>query len=396
MPTIQPIDILVVGAGPAGSRAAAAAAREGAAALLVDTKSRIGEQPHCGEYVPARLFAEANLDRSTAMQPVDYMETRVVGSRQPSLEVRSDSPGNDGCSKRTTEPDPTVKETLTVTTSSFPGFIIDRVRFDRDLARAAAAQGATVLCSTRLVRREHDAWILKSGKDEMTVTPRFVIAADGAASTVAALLGLAPPDYLRGVQAEVPLTRPLKGTLIFLDRDFVGGYGWLFPKGATANVGLGVAVAHDAHPGALLEELLGRLLQEGLISPGKLARSSGLIPVSGMRPELTRGNVILCGDAAGLTHPITGAGIPQAIFSGDLAGRYAVEALRKGNQQPLDEYGEEVRSWYGGVIGHAAAKRGVMMQLWRHEDFPRVCEETWIGFKGYKSRVSGGKRRSRG
>ena len=370
MPITQRVDILVVGAGPAGSRAAAAAAREGAETLLVDAKTRIGEQPHCGEYVPARLFGEANLDRCPVMQAVDYMETRVVGSREAGA---------------------TGKQTLQVTSSPVPGFIIDRVRFDRDLARAAAAQGATVFCSTRVVRRENDAWILKCGTDEISVTPRFVIAADGATSSVAAMLGLSAPDYLRGVQAEVPLAQPLKGTLIFLDRDFVGGYGWLFPKGSTANVGLGVAVADSVHPRALLDELLARLSAEGLIRPGKLARSGGLIPVSGMRAELTRGNVLLCGDAAGLTHPITGAGIPQAIFSGDLAGRTAAEALRAGNQQPLVEYKEAIRSWYGGVIRHAAAKRAVMMQLWGHEDFPRVCEETWIGFKGYRKRVSEGK-----
>ena len=374
MPTTRFIDILVVGAGPAGSRAAAAAARQGAQTVLVDAKPRIGEQPHCGEYVPTRLFAEAQLDRSAVLQSVDCMETRVL------------SAGMRGTGRSATESAAVPKRTLKVISSPFPGFIIDRVRFDRDLAREAAFQGVTVLCSTRVVRRVDEGWVLKCGKEEMTMAPQFVIAADGAVSTVAAILGLTAPNYLRGVQAEVPLVQPLENTVIFLDRDFFGGYGWLFPKGKTANVGLGVAAGNHVHPAALLEKFLAHLSEQGLIRPGKLARSSGLIPVSGIRRELAVDNIVFCGDAAGLTHPITGAGIPQAVFSGDLAGRYAAEALRTGNRRLFVDYQAEITGWYGGVIGHAVAKRLLMMRLWEAPDFQRVCEETWIGFKGYRKR----------
>ncbi len=78
MPDILLCDILVVGAGPAGSTAAAAAAREGAETVMIDAKVRIGEQPHCGEFVPERLFSETAIEKTAIIQRVDYLETRLI------------------------------------------------------------------------------------------------------------------------------------------------------------------------------------------------------------------------------------------------------------------------------------------------------------------------------
>ncbi|MBM3303453.1 MAG: geranylgeranyl reductase, partial [Deltaproteobacteria bacterium] len=107
----------------------------------------------------------------------------------------------------------------------------------------------------------------------------------------------------------------------------------------------------------------------------------------GLRERLVRDNVILCGDAAGLTHPVTGAGIPQAVLSGALAGRASAQAARTGNVQSLIDYESEIRAHYGGALGHALAKRRLMTRLWDHQDFSSTCEQTWIAFKGYSRRV---------
>ena len=196
-----------------------------------------------------------------------------------------------------------------------------------------------------------------------------------------------PPAVLRGLQAEVPLVEPLNKTLVFLDQNFVGGYGWVFPKGNAANVGIGAIPGTQVRMGKMLDEFLERLYREGLIRRGVLARSGGLIPISGIRNRLVSGTVIFCGDAAGLTHPITGAGIPQAIFSGALAGRAAAAALTRGDTLYLREYEAEIRSRYQGVINHALSKRTSMMDRWNDRDFETLCEETWIGFKGYRKRI---------
>jgi len=366
-------DILVVGAGPAGARAARSAAEAGCNTLLIDAKPRIGEQPHCGEFVPTRLFTEFDLNRDCIQQKVDFMETRILGLSASPAYLNPD------------------KAVLRCTRIPSPGYIIDRVRFDRDLAREAASKGATVMCATRLLRREGRSWIVRCEGQEVLVKSALTIAADGPASSVAATLGMKRPDLLQGLQAEVPLTTSLDGTFIFLDKDFVGGYGWLFPKGTTANVGIGIVPGLGASGSQALQKFLERLRENGFVKPGRLALAAGVIPVSGLRENLVAGGVIFCGDAAGLTHPITGAGIPQAVLSGYLAGRAAAEALRTDSSQSLVGYENEIRAIYNGIINHALSKRALMMQHWNELDFESICEETWIGFKGYKKRIRSAK-----
>ncbi|MEW6533807.1 MAG: geranylgeranyl reductase family protein [Thermodesulfobacteriota bacterium] len=357
-------DVLVVGAGPAGSRAATASAAAGARTLLIDAKVRIGEQPHCGEFVPLQLFVECGLDRVSVIQAVDDMETVVVDLNSPEGEVLR--PGS---------------------VQRSPGFLIDRVCFDRQLAREAAIAGAVVLSGARLKGRKDDGWIIGIDGQEIQIRARFVVAADGAVSTVASVLSLEQPDFLRGVQVEAPLARPLNKTMVFLSRDLKGGYGWLFPKGNVANVGLGVGSEPDLSPRKLLERLIYMLMSRGLIRPGRLSQTAGLIPVSGMRPTLVFNNVVFCGDAAGLTHPITGAGVPQAVSSGDLAGRAIAAALKTRDRAHLKSYENEVTGRYRGVLDHALAKRRLMMAGWHEADFEKASKQWWIGFKEYRRRV---------
>ena len=388
MPDILLCDILVVGAGPAGSTAAAAAAREGAETVMIDAKVRIGEQPHCGEFVPERLFSETAIEKTAIIQRVDYLETRLITKAKsvardaiPSGRVADTRTASQETSGGVENSEYKRSEILS------PGFLIDRVRFDRDLAREAAAQGVTVFCSARLVRAEDGAWVVEHGGQKKVFRPRLTIASDGARSTVAAAMAMKPPEVLRGLQVEVPLVEPLNKTLVFLDQNFVGGYGWLFPKGKAANVGIGAIPGKQIRMGKMLDQFVETLCREGLIRRGILARSGGLIPVSGIREKLVLDGVVFCGDAAGLTHPITGAGIPQAVFSGELAGRAAAAAITKSDRRYLREYEAEIRSRYEGIISHALSKRALMMDRWDDPDFEALCEETWIGFKGYKKRI---------
>jgi geranylgeranyl reductase family protein len=358
-------DVLVVGAGPAGSSAAKAAAETGVDTVLIDAKMRIGEQPHCGEFVPARLFGEFHLNKSCIIQSVDSMETRILSGL---FEFGADL-------------------SIPAVNTVSPGYMIDRVQFDRDLARKASESGARVISGTRLIRRENDCWIARAPESEIRFSPKIIIAADGPLSSVASLLGLAGFQFLKGLQVEVPLIESIGKTIIFLDKTFSSGYGWLFPKGMVANLGIGARP--DMNVRNLLQALVSALVTSGMIRKGVLARYGGIIPVSGLRPSLCVKNVMFCGDAAGLTHPITGAGIPQAVFSGDLAGRAASISLKNSSDLPIRDYESEVRGRYKGVIDHAVSKRAIM-ESWSTEtqvDFVNMCEQTWIAFKGYKRRV---------
>ncbi|MFH0825443.1 MAG: NAD(P)/FAD-dependent oxidoreductase [Pseudomonadota bacterium] len=359
-------DILVVGAGPAGSSAAVAAAGAGLEVLLIEAKARIGERPHCGEFVPRKLFEEFHLDNRVTYQPVEVMETHVL-SGDTVL----------GCEFRSTDKTETFS----------PGFIIDRARFDRTLARDAAWVGAVVVSDARLVRKEGAAWVVCTDGSERRLHPKLVIAADGAFSAVAAALGLPRPDYLHGVQVEVPLVRECDRTFVLLHRDIRHGYAWLFPKGRTANVGLGVSPGDGPGARILLDRTLILLESWGMIRRGRLAVTSGIIPVSGLRKKLVVENAVFCGDAAGLTHPITGAGIAQAVFSGTEAGLAAAKAVKSGEAAPLEAYEHDIFVRYKGVTSHAAAKRKAMEHSWDLGDLSEASRQWWIAFKGYRRRV---------
>ena len=163
-----------------------------------------------------------------------------------------------------------------------------------------------------------------------------------------------------------------------MDRAYEGGYAWLFPKGAAANLGVGCVGA--AKPRRLLEALRQRLVGEGLIKPGVLAWGGGAIPVGGPRQAAVVDNLILTGDAAGLTHPITGAGIPQAITSGGLAGEAAL-ALAGGKKEAGQEYAHELDIAFKGYLGRGLAARRRMLTGWDSQDFSQLMADAWPGWK---------------
>ena len=206
----QYCDILVVGAGPAGSAAAHAAAKQGVKVLLVERRSTIGVPVQCAEYIPAMLMGKVNLGRRFVAQSVKGMKT-----------FRPDAP-----------------EKIT----KAPGYIIHRDRFDQALAKAAEDNGVSIMTSTRALERQGSgAVVLKNAHGRrMTVQPRIIIGADGPHSTVGRWVGAVNRSLLPGAQMTFELTRPLGHTEVYFSPDIYAGYSWLFPKGEHANVGLGL------------------------------------------------------------------------------------------------------------------------------------------------------------
>ena len=335
------IDVLVVGGGPAGAMAARAAVAAGAKARLIEAKRRVGSMPHCAEFVPKLLAREVDIPSRARVQAVEGMDTRVWDRGH---------------------------------VSAGPGWILDRRIFDHHLVECAAHEGAGVLAGARFMGFENQKAVVKIGGQRHEFIAGAVVAADGASSSVAKALGLSAPDLLVGVQYQVPLSGPLDRTLVFLDPLFRGGYGWLFPKGNMAN--LGVGCAKEANPRARLNELRLMLLSQDVIKSSILGSTGGVIPVSGPREQLAEGNVLLCGDAAGLTHPITGAGIPQAVVSGGLAGK-AAAALAGGEGPAAGKYAEEIGMYYGRYLKRGVEARKRWDQDWDRGDFAELMHTTW-------------------
>lgn len=218
---------------------------------------------------------------------------------------------------------------------------------------------------------------------EIAVDARVVIGADGPRSAVARWLGIPPGPVARGVQYEVALGRGLEAAEVFFRPAFRGGYAWLFPAGKVAR--LGAAFDEDCEEGEpALRQLMGELEEEGRVLDSVLSYTSGPVPVGGPGTA-RRGNVLLVGDAAGHTHPVTGAGILNAIIAGEMAGRAAARAVLDRDEAVLGEYEEELRLVLDPALERAKEKRRQLNETWdlSPAGLSSAIKRSWIAFEEY-------------
>ena len=337
------VDILVVGLGPAGASAAREAARAGCSVLAIDRQHAAGEPVQCAEFVPRLIGQEVEGMAPVAIQPIEAMHTFVESVAFDRMD-------------------------------HFTGTMIDRNRFDALLVEQAQDAGAEC--------RFGESW--DGGQD---VKARLAIGADGPRSRVRALAGLAQPRLIETRQVTVPLHDPNRATDIFLSAEIEGGYAWLFPKGDVANLGVGVAPAARRLLKPVLERLRRRLVAEGRIGDAILDRTGGAIPVDGIvGPAATLPDgtpVLLAGDAAGLTNPVTGAGIPAAVMSGALAGESAARWIA-GAADALDDYNEDIEDLFGASLRRAVQRRRELEQAFAAAiPQPADLRRGWIAYPEY-------------
>ena len=91
-------------------------------------------------------------------------------------------------------------------------------------------------------------------------------------------------------------------------------------------------------------------------------------------------------DAAGTCHPITGAGIYNALISGEMAGKAAAEAVRSSGIEPLRAYAAELTSFLGPSLAWAAIKRKRLAGRWKSERFSDMIRSNWIAYEEYYPR----------
>jgi flavin-dependent dehydrogenase len=115
-----------------------------------------------------------------------------------------------------------------------------------------------------------------------------------------------------------------------------------------------------------------------------VSKTGGLIPCEFYEQNLFK-NVLLIGDAAGHAHPITGAGIFNAVMSGEIAGRVAAEAIERGDLRYLENYETEWRETVGKSLSYGTFKRRFLEEHWDKPgvDFEELVRKTWVGFKEY-------------
>ncbi len=309
-------DVLVVGAGPAGSVAAVVLARGGARVAVVD-KASFPRDKACGDLVGPRgvqLLSDLAIELPCATTVDDMIVVGPTGRR-----VRLP------CYPGTT----------------YPGYALasPRASLDTTLREAAVRAGAVPFvgrAAEPLVRDSSlDGFVLSSGE---RVRADVVIGADGATSHVAEVAGLVEsPRVLWGFALRAYLADPVLVPHIVLWEPTAWrafpGYGWLFPGvDGRANVGLGLGVLGDRRAGARATQDFGAFLDHlwrlGVLSarvpPSAVPnRLGGWLKLGMVGTTPARDRVLLVGDAAGLVNPLQGEGIAQGMQS----GRAAAEAV---------------------------------------------------------------------
>jgi flavin-dependent dehydrogenase len=147
-------------------------------------------------------------------------------------------------------------------------------------------------------------------------------------------------------------------------------------------VGLGIKnqEGHQASIKNLLHGFFDRLKREGKIKGFPSGWTAGWIPAAPLE-RMVHGHVLLVGDAAGQTHPITGAGIFQAVICGRMAGETAAMALETRDLGLLQTYEREWRDLFGETMARALNRRKLLEDRWDQLD--EIIRSCWIAFRGY-------------
>ncbi|HJK12890.1 MAG: NAD(P)/FAD-dependent oxidoreductase [Candidatus Methanocorpusculum faecipullorum] len=344
-------DVIVIGAGPAGSMAAHAAALRGASVLLVEKRPAIGAPVRCAEGI-------VTADLTEFMNPDPKWVSTVIRKA------------------RFIAPD---KSTFTIsgkTGDEILGYTLDRKIFDRDLAMRAADAGADVQVHARAVPlmeggKISGATIYQHGK-AYEVRAKVVIAADGVESKFAKSAGINTTVALADLDSCVQYLvtdidiEPETNVFYWSNADCPHGYIWIFAKGPrSANIGIGIpgTKSGDGHRAKdYLDRFMAKHFPNGKITELIVGGVSTCKPLESTVAD----NLIICGDAARFSDPFTGGGIYQALYSGRLAGEIAANAVASGDcsRKALAVYEKTWReSRMGKFLARSALIRDVFFRM---------------------------------
>ncbi|MGD0818341.1 MAG: NAD(P)/FAD-dependent oxidoreductase, partial [Methanomassiliicoccales archaeon] len=286
MAKVVKVDVVVVGAGPAGSTSAEHAALKGVSVLILEKRPQVGIPVRCGEFMPS----------------VDEM--KGIFPKANDLDSLFDIPGD--LRSLSTEMIRIYSPKLRHWEVPFAGYTTDRDRFDQYLASKAVKAGAELRTGLECTKVKRNT----VSTPEMDIEAKVIIGADGPLSLVGKSLGYGRSTYLcPGVSVRVkgefePIPEMYFGTVA------PGGYAWILPKKEGANVGLGVAKRFSQMP---VGEYFDQFLEfKGIQTTEK--PMGKLIPMSGPIKRTVIGDSLLVGDAAGQVMAVNGGGIPISMI----------------------------------------------------------------------------------
>ncbi|SNC74986.1 geranylgeranyl reductase family [Hymenobacter gelipurpurascens] len=375
---ITDYDVLLVGAGPAGTACALALRRSGLRVALVD-KAQFPRDKICGDAIPSpTLKALAGLDVAYAAE----LRVLLASHRADVAHSRLVAPGGAEVS----------------ISWKAPAFNSPRLQFDEALLKLVRRHTTTTVLENWPVKTveacSSHVTLHSANHAQPPLTARLVIGCDGANSVVGRHLAPWPLDRsrhcaaVRAYYSGVTNAPETTSDFYFL-RQHLAGYCWVFPVGnGVYNVGFGMLSSDIARDQIDLKAVLRELLAEhpALAPQFREARPLSEIkgfglPLGGSARPLTGPRALLCGDAAALIDPMQGHGIDKAVQSGLLAAEHALRCFQQNDfsAASLHQYQAEVQRRIGRPLGQRyRLMRFLSGQPWLVNSVVRVARWPWI------------------
>lgn len=416
-------DILVIGSGPAGASIAYYLAKKNFSVLLVEKKKNIDMPVRCAEFVPANIASLFDFKIYGINNQTDTLHTYVSGGFGCRFNLAACTPA--------------------------PGFMLDRHIFVENITERFKKSGGILLKGTKVAEltskniinnrnfsnnyipgQYFEALLSGAGTShkvcgKQKIKSRIVVFAggpvlpagitekryevkntkvkEGKDTGIFSLynsMGLGHEmKFIYALNQNIPVTlKDTKINRIFFAPYIYGGYGWLFPKTSSINIGIGMATPHGIKQS--LEKFKNHLYDSEVLNliikdyaskyceifKNATHATAGIAPVSGIIPvPATKEGLVIIGDAAGMCNPVTGAGIYNAVYSAYIAAEKISLSIEKNDRSILSEIKDSYNDSFLKSIGRAVKKREYMLDNWQSSSvsFDEMIRKSWIAFRDY-------------
>jgi len=302
-------DVVVIGAGPAGSMAASRLASQGHRVVMLEEHDEIGVPTHCTGLLGFDAFEEFELPREIILG--EASSARFWGAAGQSVLVTSDR---------------------------IRAAVIDRVGLDRLLVKRARTAGVDVRLGWRAENIEvGPRGVRVASRASAPIEGRAVVLACGASYRFHKALGLGVPSvFLQSAQLEAPFAHVNDVEVRFGREVAPAGFAWLVPLARNGSAHARIGLMSQTRSRDRFRSFLGTLCERAGFDPAALPAPRLKILPLGPVARTYADHVIAVGDAAGLVKPTTGGGIYYGLLSGAWAAEVLDEAIHRGRLKAND------------------------------------------------------------